>query len=93
MLACGGTKPTNLFFSPYSVSVALAMTNAGAAGETEAQMANVLHFPLRRPRVHPALKAIQQQLDFKGKHAGFELRVANRLWGQKGLRFCPIFCG
>ena len=36
-------KPTNLFFSPYSVSIALAMTCAGAKGETEQQMASVLH--------------------------------------------------
>lgn len=38
-------KEGNLFFSPYSISTALAMTYAGARGETEAQMAKALHFP------------------------------------------------
>ncbi len=35
----------NLFFSPYSISTALAMTAAGARGNTEREMATVLHFP------------------------------------------------
>ena len=35
----------NLFFSPYSVSTALAMTAEGARGETAEQMGQVLRFP------------------------------------------------
>ncbi len=42
----------NLFFSPYSISTALAMTCAGARGETEAQMAKALNFPTG-PKILP----------------------------------------
>ena len=39
------SREGNLFLSPYSISTALAMTYAGARGETERQMADVLNFP------------------------------------------------
>ncbi len=38
------TKPGNLFFSPYSIDSALAMTYAGSAGNTARQMADVMHY-------------------------------------------------
>src|SRR5512137_67394 len=44
----------NLFFSPYSISTALAMTFAGARGGTEKQMAQTLHFTLDQASLHPA---------------------------------------
>src|SRR3954447_6154632 len=44
----------NLFFSPYSISSALAMTYAGAKGDTAAVMAKTLHFELDQNRLHPA---------------------------------------
>jgi serine protease inhibitor len=83
-------KTGNLFFSPYSVSLALAMTYAGAEGETQTEMAKVLHFAPEM-NVAQSFGALRTRLDSGDKNAGFQLRVANRLWGQQGFRFLPAF--
>ena len=81
----------NLFFSPYSLSTALAMTYAGARGETAAEMARTLHFPLKQEELHPAFARLIKELDGKGQQRPFELHSANALWGQKGYPFLPEF--
>ncbi len=81
----------NLFFSPYSISTALAMTYAGARGETEKQMADVLHFTLPRQNLYSAFGALQKQLVQKDKSCGYQLLLANALWGQKGEPFLKEF--
>lgn len=94
----------DLFFSPYSVSSALAMTWAGARGETEREMARVLHFTLGQDTLHPAMGALMTDLNgrkMKGRwkrdpDAGkrpYELVVANALWGQQGFPFRKAFLG
>jgi serpin B len=80
----------NLLFSPYSISTALAMTYAGARGNTAAEMAEVLHFTLPHQRLHPAFGQIIADLN-DAEREGYELSVANRLWGQRGLNFLPEF--
>ena len=76
----------NLFLSPYSLSVALAMTYAGARGETERQMAEVLHFSLPQAQLHPAFGALDQALAGGGQDdpQAFQSRLVHALWGQEG---------
>ncbi len=84
----------NLFYSPYSISLALAMTWAGARGETDAQMADVLRFSLPSERLHPAFNALEQELASRGQSVptdedgtGFQLSIANSIWGQRDFDF------
>jgi len=84
-------KEGNLFFSPYSISTALAMTYAGARGDTEAQMAKVLHFGLGQDKLHGAFQQVAGQLKPRGKKPGYQLSVANALWGQEGYKFLDPF--
>ncbi len=79
----------NLFFSPYSISVALAMTEAGASGETREQMAKALHFESNATDVGAAFRAIRQGLAQNATRENddttpFRLTEANELWGQQG---------
>ncbi len=80
----------NLFFSPHSIAAALAMTYSGAAGETQRQMAQVLHFSVPEPELHEAMARLRRSL-LADEKKGYQLQVANRLWGQKGLDFLPEF--
>jgi serpin B len=81
----------NLFFSPYSLSSALAMAYAGARGETAAQMAQALHFDLPHDQRHAAYNALDLALTMPGGEGAFTLRAANSLWGQADFTFRPDF--
>lgn len=77
------TDRENLFFSPYSISTALAMTYAGARGETAQQMAKALHFLPEHSPVHPAFSSIRSQVEQEQGKGGVELSIANGLWVEK----------
>ena len=87
----------NLFYSPHSISMALAMTCAGARGLTEEQMAHTLHFLLDQDMLHPAFNWLDLELATRGEGAqgkdddGFRLNVVNAIWGQKDYPFLPDF--
>ena len=88
---------TNLVFSPASISIALAMTYAGAAGTTASEMAQTLHFTLPPARLHPAFNALDQALAARG--AGklgadggpMRLRIVNSLWAEQTYTFKSDF--
>jgi serpin B len=87
----------NIFFSPYSISEALAMTYGGARGTTEQQMADALKFLMSQDLLHPAFNGLDQELAMRGQGAqgkdekGFRLNVVNAIWGQKGYPFLSSY--
>ncbi len=87
----------NLFYSPYSISLALAMTYAGARSETAQQMADTLYFSLPQARLHPAFNSLDIELTQRGEGAqgkdgeGFRLNIVNAIWGQKDYKFLAEF--
>jgi serpin B len=84
----------NLFYSPYSISIALAMTYAGARTETESEMAATLHYRLPQERLHPVFNALDMALTSQESGEGedaFQLNIANAIWGQEGFKFLPAF--
>lgn len=90
-------KDGNLFYSPYSISLALAMTYAGARGETERQMANTLRFLLAQEHLHPTFNGLGLEMARRGEGArgkdgeGFRLNIVNAIWGQEGYEFLAEF--
>jgi serpin B len=83
----------NLFFSPHSISVALAMTHAGAEGETAEQMAETLHFTLTQEQLHAAFNALDLALTAENdvEEGDFVLNIANSLWAEEEYDFREAF--
>src|SRR5437870_3924926 len=95
------TGDQNLCISPYSIESALAMTFAGADGETRTEMARVLHLT-NDAGVPPSFSALQYSLEemsaktaelvkqakkFGGPSEPIRLNIANRLFAQQGYKF------
>jgi len=83
----------NLFVSPHSISIALAMTYAGAMGNTKAEMGSAMHFDLGEPALHQAFNALDLELASRAQQTGeqdgdgFRLSIVNQLFGQTGFPF------
>ena len=100
------TPDDNVCLSPYSIQNALAMTFAGAEGETREEMARVLHFPTQGEAIHSSFGALRSalaemtkktdQIAQESKRSGgpsepIRLSVANRLFAQRGYDFRDVF--
>lgn len=83
-------KQGNVFFSPTSVQTALAMVWAGARGATAEEMAKTLRLQ-DDPGGAQHLAEFLRSLNGGGEQRGFELSVANALWGMKGYPFQPAY--
>ena len=83
-------KNANVFFSPVSISTALAMAYAGSRGETQKQMAQVLHFTATEQQVASGFQSLLASLA-QPANGAYQLQVANALWAQQGTQFHPEF--
>ena len=79
----------NLALSPYSISSALAMTYAGARGDTARQMEQTLHFDPSKTSVHELFGRLDAAL--KAAQGSNELSIANSLWPQANYPFREEF--
>jgi serpin B len=83
------SKEGNMFFSPYSISSALAMTYEGAKGKTAEEMQAVLHLPKDKEKIHSDFVSINNELNKADKT--YKLSVANALWAQKDYTFIDAY--
>lgn len=79
------SKEGNIFFSPFSVSTALAMTYEGAKGKTAEEMQAVLHLPVDKQKIRSDFVSIYGEINKENK--AYMLTNANVLWVQKDYPF------
>jgi serpin B len=97
LLRVAGEPTANALVSPHSVSTALAMTYAGAAGTTRDDIARALRFTLPEERLHPAfnwidLEVSSRALGATGKDgAAARLNVENALFAASDAVVAPPY--
>ena len=100
------TGDENLCLSPYSIQSALAMTFAGAEGETRTEMTRVLYLPNAGDAIHSSFASLERALEEMSKKTAtiaeeskknggpsepITLAIANRLFAQTGYNFRDSF--
>ena len=103
LYGCLAAQNGNLFFSPFSISQAMAMTYIGAGGQTKTEMREALNIPTghdKQDKVLPwnvdelaaAYKHLNSRLKGeRGSKGRFQIQIANALWGQKRAKFKKTF--
>ncbi|MEH1779896.1 MAG: serpin family protein [Nostoc sp.] len=81
----------NIFISPSSVAIALAMTYNGASGSTQQAMAKTLELQgMNLPEINSSYAAALKQL-LDNSDAKVQLKIANSLWANQDVSFAPDF--
>ena len=87
----------NLFFSPYSISVAMAMTWAGARNRTETRMADTMQFNFLQDKLHSLFNELDLDLNSRNQNDPgnsdkyLKLNISNEVWGQKDYSFLETY--
>ena len=85
----GEAEGENIFFSPYSISTAIAMMYEGARNKTAEEIQSVFHFPEDQSLRRSSFQVIQSYLNRQGMP--YELSTANALWIEKELNLQNTF--
>ncbi|XP_077055295.1 serpin peptidase inhibitor, clade B (ovalbumin), member 1, like 3 [Siphateles boraxobius] len=84
-----GNASGNVFYSPLSISAALAMLSLGARGDTHTQMSRTLHFAEAEAETHAGFGKLLSEMI--RAEAPYTLTLANRLYGEKSYSFTEKF--
>lgn len=79
----------NVVMSPAGITIALAMTTAGAGSTTLDEMLSTLGID-DAAAIHPSMNALSAVLDARS-HDDVTVSIANSLWGHNDLTFQPAF--
>jgi serpin B len=83
--------PANFFFSPFSVSTLLAMLEAGAQGDTAAELRTAMHATIDSDEIATAYHALLASLDTGTSYGGYTLQIADRVFAQQGFTILPSY--
>ena len=84
-----GDATSNIFFSPFSISSALAITYEGARGTTADEIRSVFFFPANQTVMRDGYAAENAGINAGNK--GYTLSTANALWAEKTYVFLPAY--